>query len=39
MNFIDNYFKGYFRYGQVLLKLSKYDEAIEYFKQASTLVS
>ncbi|CEI96647.1 hypothetical protein RMCBS344292_10804 [Rhizopus microsporus] len=29
--------KGYFRYGQVLLKLSKYDEAIEYFKQASAL--
>ncbi|ORE14286.1 Metallo-hydrolase/oxidoreductase [Rhizopus microsporus] len=27
----------YLKYGQVLLKLSKYDEAIEYFKQASTL--
>ncbi|KAG1444686.1 hypothetical protein G6F56_010193 [Rhizopus delemar] len=27
--------KGYFRWGQVLLKQSKYDEAIEYFKSAS----
>ncbi|KAG1145184.1 hypothetical protein G6F37_006804 [Rhizopus arrhizus] len=29
--------KGYFRYGQVLLKLSQYDKAIEYFKSASNL--